>query len=328
MPRVEQSDEGDEIEEQVAEDQGQRHRQCRAPGTLGALLRWCVTALAVLALAEWHEAAPAAAEGAAPAREGVHAKRRESEEAAQGPRRSQESANFQFRSSKGEHMHGNHTEMTRLCSALTGAARRAFRPTPTRSSHFCRGGVQPLGWRRALSTAHDAGGSAGGSTGGSTGGGVSATVPLHWGEMDAFAHMNNVSYFRHFETARIVHFEAMVREGERRRRYQRTLSLSTQPYTVYSTGYHGTEPYMYRDDARQSQWRVVERQDARGSEDRGQKTGGEDPAILPPSSPPSFTLAYGLHSPTPNLQYYYSNHTHRTHCNPTVPALLLNKPPP
>ena len=209
-------------------------------------------------------------------------------------------------------MHGNHTEMTRLCSALTGAARRAFRPTPTRSSHFCRGGVQPLGWRRALSTAHDAGGSAGGSTGGSTGGGVSATVPLHWGEMDAFAHMNNVSYFRHFETARIVHFEAMVREGERRRRYQRTLSLSTQPYTVYSTGYHGTEPYMYRDDARQSQWRVVERQDARGSEDRGQKTGGEDPAILP-----SF-LYTRLHAPTPNLVSLTT---------PTVPTVTLLYPP-
>ena len=195
--------------------------------------------------------------------------------------------------------------MTRLCSALTGAARRAFRPTPTRSSHFCRGGVQPLGWRRALSTAHDAGGSAGGSTGGSTGGGVSATVPLHWGEMDAFAHMNNVSYFRHFETARIVHFEAMVREGERRRRYQRTRSLSTSSHTQCThTVYHGTEPYMYRDDARQSQWRVVERQDARGSEDRGQKTGGEDPAILP-----SFLSTFFLHSPTssptPNLQYYY-----------------------
>ena len=28
-----------------------------------------------------------------------------------------------------------------------------------------------------------------------------------WGEMDAFAHINNVAYFRYFETARIAYFE-------------------------------------------------------------------------------------------------------------------------
>ena len=65
---------------------------------------------------------------------------------------------------------------------------------------------------------------------------MSATVPLHWGEMDAFAHMNNVSYFRHFETARIVHFEAMVREGE-------APTLSTHARSQRSrTVYRGTEP--------------------------------------------------------------------------------------
>ena len=46
------------------------------------------------------------------------------------------------------------------------------------------------------------------------GGGVTATVPLHWGEMDAFQHLNNVAYFRHFETARIVHFEAIVERAK------------------------------------------------------------------------------------------------------------------
>ena len=31
---------------------------------------------------------------------------------------------------------------------------------------------------------------------------VVAHLPLHWGEMDAFGHLNNVVYFRYFETAR------------------------------------------------------------------------------------------------------------------------------
>ncbi|RMD88149.1 MAG: acyl-CoA thioesterase [Calditrichaeota bacterium] len=32
-------------------------------------------------------------------------------------------------------------------------------------------------------------------------------IPLHWGEMDAFAHLNNTVYFRYFESARIAYFE-------------------------------------------------------------------------------------------------------------------------
>jgi len=32
-------------------------------------------------------------------------------------------------------------------------------------------------------------------------------LPLHWGEMDAFNHINNVAYFRYFESARIAYFE-------------------------------------------------------------------------------------------------------------------------
>lgn len=30
-----------------------------------------------------------------------------------------------------------------------------------------------------------------------------------WGEMDAFAHVNNVTYFRYFESARIAYFDAI-----------------------------------------------------------------------------------------------------------------------
>ncbi len=33
--------------------------------------------------------------------------------------------------------------------------------------------------------------------------------PISWGDMDAFAHVNNTIYFRHFENARIAYFEAL-----------------------------------------------------------------------------------------------------------------------
>ncbi len=32
-------------------------------------------------------------------------------------------------------------------------------------------------------------------------------VPIAWGDMDAFQHVNNVVYLRHFESARIAYFE-------------------------------------------------------------------------------------------------------------------------
>lgn len=32
--------------------------------------------------------------------------------------------------------------------------------------------------------------------------------PVHWGEMDAFQHINNVIYFRYFESARLAYFES------------------------------------------------------------------------------------------------------------------------
>jgi acyl-CoA thioester hydrolase len=34
-------------------------------------------------------------------------------------------------------------------------------------------------------------------------------TPMRWGEMDALGHMNNVSYFRYFEQARISWFDGM-----------------------------------------------------------------------------------------------------------------------
>ena len=36
---------------------------------------------------------------------------------------------------------------------------------------------------------------------------VVIAIPLAWGDMDAFQHVNNVMYFRYFESARIAYFE-------------------------------------------------------------------------------------------------------------------------
>ena len=38
---------------------------------------------------------------------------------------------------------------------------------------------------------------------------VCVEIPVAWGEMDAFGHVNNIVYFRYFESARIACFERM-----------------------------------------------------------------------------------------------------------------------
>lgn len=39
---------------------------------------------------------------------------------------------------------------------------------------------------------------------------VSIEIPVAWGEMDAFGHVNNVIYFRYFESARIEYMNAIL----------------------------------------------------------------------------------------------------------------------
>lgn len=39
---------------------------------------------------------------------------------------------------------------------------------------------------------------------------VNTAFPIHWGEMDVFGHVNNVVYFRYFESARMAYFEAIA----------------------------------------------------------------------------------------------------------------------
>lgn len=38
-------------------------------------------------------------------------------------------------------------------------------------------------------------------------------APVSWGDMDAFAHVNNTVYFRFFESARIAYFERLGFDG-------------------------------------------------------------------------------------------------------------------
>ncbi len=38
---------------------------------------------------------------------------------------------------------------------------------------------------------------------------ITLDIPIAWGDMDAFEHVNNVMYFKYFESARIAYFEAL-----------------------------------------------------------------------------------------------------------------------
>ena len=38
---------------------------------------------------------------------------------------------------------------------------------------------------------------------------VQVTLTVQWGEMDSFQHVNNIMYFRYFETSRIEYFKQM-----------------------------------------------------------------------------------------------------------------------
>ncbi len=38
---------------------------------------------------------------------------------------------------------------------------------------------------------------------------VTVNIPVQWGDMDAFGHVNNTVYFKYFETARLAYFDAI-----------------------------------------------------------------------------------------------------------------------
>src|SRR5512141_1899886 len=42
---------------------------------------------------------------------------------------------------------------------------------------------------------------------------VTVDIPVAWGEMDAYGHVNNIVYFRYFETARMAYFDRLGDPG-------------------------------------------------------------------------------------------------------------------
>ena len=45
---------------------------------------------------------------------------------------------------------------------------------------------------------------------------INVNIPVAWGDMDAFGHVNNVQYMRYFETARVKYFDGlMIGEGKK-----------------------------------------------------------------------------------------------------------------
>jgi acyl-CoA thioester hydrolase len=42
---------------------------------------------------------------------------------------------------------------------------------------------------------------------------VRVDIPVAWGEMDAYGHVNNIVYFRYFETARMAYFDRLQDPG-------------------------------------------------------------------------------------------------------------------
>lgn len=84
---------------------------------------------------------------------------------------------------------------------------------------------------------------------------VVITVPVAWGEMDSLGHVNNIIYFRYFESARIVYLEksglmkVMKRSGigpilartsatyKKPVRYPDTLSVGARVATIGTTSF-------------------------------------------------------------------------------------------
>lgn len=57
---------------------------------------------------------------------------------------------------------------------------------------------------------------------------IQIELPVVWGEMDAFEHVNNVVYFRYFESARIAYFERIGVNAYKRAHQVGPILASTQ----------------------------------------------------------------------------------------------------
>ncbi len=69
---------------------------------------------------------------------------------------------------------------------------------------------------------------------------ITVRFPVHWGEMDAFSHVNNVTYFRYFETARIAYFDAIG--------YRESMEQNGIGPILASTSCRFRRPLSYPDD--------------------------------------------------------------------------------
>lgn len=57
---------------------------------------------------------------------------------------------------------------------------------------------------------------------------VIVEIPVAWGDMDAFQHVNNVMYFRYFESARVAYFDRLDIMEETRRTGAGAILASTE----------------------------------------------------------------------------------------------------
>ncbi len=56
---------------------------------------------------------------------------------------------------------------------------------------------------------------------------IEVLIPVAWGDMDAFSHVNNVQYMRYFETARVKYFDNMMTGEDAKSTVQPVLATVT-----------------------------------------------------------------------------------------------------
>jgi acyl-CoA thioester hydrolase len=62
---------------------------------------------------------------------------------------------------------------------------------------------------------------------------IQVHIPIAWGEMDSFAHVNNTIYLRWFETARIAYFDAIrIMDGMQQERVGPILATTSIQFRI------------------------------------------------------------------------------------------------
>lgn len=91
---------------------------------------------------------------------------------------------------------------------------------------------------------------------------VITEIPVAWGEMDALNHVNNVVYFRYFETARIEYFREVALMEEMQKTgigpiLSETSSRYKMPVTYPDTLYIGSRVSELKDDRFTMEYEIV-----------------------------------------------------------------------